>query len=181
MKIELQTKNYRLTSRLEEVIMAKLNRLDKYFLTHDTPCKVLMSQDNGKKCRMEVSINYHGANIRSELNGATMYYIIDSIQPKLERQITKHRSKLIEKYQMPSTVPEIVEMPVVDTKADKLSNEIAKVKKFPIDTIEVKEAVEELEMVGHDFYIFVNAQTGNVECVYRRKDGRVGLLQPYVE
>lgn len=180
MKIEMICKNYKLAKRLSDVMTVKLNRLDKFFPDSKTPIKVVMSTDNGKRCKMEVSINFYGAHIRSEVSGDTMYYIIDDIIPKLERQIVKHRAKLSRKQSLPLII-EDVEIEEEINKETEYFNQIAKVKKFPIQSIEVKEAVEELEMVGHDFYLFVNSATGNVEAVYRRKDGTLGLLQPYVE
>ena len=59
--------------------------------------------------------------------------------------------------------------------------EIAKVKRFEVESMTAIEAAENLEMVDHDFYLFVNEDTGNVEAVYRRKDGSIGLLQPYLD
>ncbi len=178
MKIEFQCKNSRLPDRLEEVVTAKLNRLDKYFPDGKAVAKVVLKQENGKS-KMEVSLSYRELKVRCEQSGNTMYYIIDDIVPKLERQIVKHRQRLNEKYKVPAIVVK-EDLPVLAPEEDN-TFKIAKVKKFAISSIDVKEAVEELELVGHDFYIFVNSATGNVECVYKRKDGTVGLLQPYTE
>lgn len=178
MKIEFQCKNYRLPNRLEEVVSAKLNRLDKYFPDGKATAKVVLKQDNGKS-QMEVSLSYRELKVRCEMSGNTMYYIIDDILPKLERQIVKHRERLNERYKVP-VISLKEELPILAPEEEN-SYKIAKVKKFAIQSIDVKEAAEELELVGHDFYIFVNSATGNVECVYKRKDGTVGLLQPYTE
>ena len=176
MQLEIVEKNYRASDRLEQILVAKTKKLDKYFPDGNTPCKVVLS-DLGRQCKMEISINYHGAHIRSEVVGDTMYYNIDSCLPKLERQIIKHREKLNKSYKMPERpveyefVSDVEDTPV----------EIAKVKTFEIERMTALEAAENLEMVDHDFYLFVNVDTGNVEAVYRRKDGTVGLLQPYEE
>lgn len=176
MQLEIVEKNYRSSDRLEQILVAKTKKLDKYFPDGNTPCKVVLS-DLGRQCKMEISINYHGAHIRSEVVGDTMYYNIDSCLPKLERQIIKHREKLNKSYKMPERpaeyefVSDVEDTPV----------EIAKVKTFEIERMTALEAAENLEMVDHDFYLFVNVDTGNVEAVYRRKDGTVGLLQPYEE
>jgi len=179
MKLEIISKNYRMSDRLETILKNKINRLDKYFPNSDTPVKIVLNGDD-KHCKMEVSIFYHGTQIRSEVNGDTMYYIIDDILPKIERQIVKHRAKLSERYKMPSVQNDdyMYTSEVVKEEKDYC---IAKTKKFPIQSVELKEAVENLEMLGHDFYLFVNSATGNVELVYRRKDGSVGHLQPYME
>ncbi len=175
MKLEFVVKNYRISERLNEILAAKLNKLDKYFDTKDVPCKVVLT-DLGRQCKMEVSINYHGANVRCEVIGNTMYYNIDECLPKLERQIVKHREKLCSKHKMPAHEGYEYISYVEDEKP-----EIAKVKKFAIESMTPEEAAEELDMVGHDFYLFVNSKTNNTEAVYRRKDGTVGLLSPYVQ
>ncbi len=176
MQLEIITKNYRASERLEQILTAKTKKLDKYFPDGHTPCKIVLT-DLGRQCKMEISINYHGAHIRSEVVGDTMYYNIDSCLPKLERQIVKHREKLNKSYKMPERpteyefVSDVVDTPI----------EIAKVKRFEVESMTAIEAAENLEMVDHDFYLFVNEDTGNVEAVYRRKDGSIGLLQPYLD
>ena len=176
MKLEIVAKNYRLTDRLEQILAGKTRRLDKYFPDDSTPCKIVLT-DLGRQCKMEISINYHGTHIRSEVVGDTMYYNIDACLPKLERQLVKHREKLSKSYKMPER-PAEYEF-VSDVEVTPL--EIAKVKRFEVSKMSPIEAAENLELVDHDFYLFVNAETGNVEAVYRRKDGTIGLLQPYTE
>ena len=174
MKLEIVAKNYRASDKLEQILLAKLKRLDKYFPDDATPCKVALSE-SGRQCKMEISINYHGAYIRSEVVGSNMYYNIDACLPKLERQIVKHREKLSKAYKMPERHDEYEFVSAVDD----TPVEIAKIKRFEIEEMSAIEAAENLDMVDHDFYLFVNSDTGNVEAVYRRKDGTVGLLQPY--
>ena len=176
MKLEIVAKNYRVTDKLEQILTGKTKRLDKYFPDAHTPCKVVMT-DLGRQCKMEISINYHGTHIRSEVVGDTMYYNIDAALPKLERQLVKHREKLSKSYKMPER-PAEYEF-VSDVEVTPL--QIAKTKRFAVGTMSAIEAAENLELVDHDFYLFVNSETGNVEAVYRRKDGTIGLLQPYIE
>lgn len=123
---------------------------------------------------MELSIIYEGVQVRAEVIGDTMYYNIDDCLPKIERQIVKHRGKLNKKKKMPPVddyafISEVEVEPV----------EIAKIKKFPISAMTPTEAAENLDMLGHDFYLFINEGNGNVEAVYRRKDGTIGHLQPH--
>ena len=169
-------KNYRVTDRLEQILEGKLRRLDKYFPDKETPCKVVMSE-TGRQSKMEISISYHGVYIRSEVVGDTMYYNIDSCLPKLERQLVKHREKLNKSFKMPERPSEYEFVSDVDMQPV----EINKVKRFAVKPMSAEEAAENLDMVGHDFYIFANEENGAIEVVYRRKDGSVGLLQPYVE
>ncbi len=176
MKLEIVAKNYRVTDRLEQILTNKTRRLDKYFPDASTPCKILLT-DLGRQCKMEISINYHGTYIRSEVVGDTMYYNIDACLPKLERQLVKHREKLNRSYKMPERTGDYEF--VSDVEVTPLT--IAKTKRFEIGRMSAIEAAENLELVDHDFYLFVNEQTGAVEAVYRRKDGTIGLLQPYTE
>lgn len=174
MKLEIVSKNYRVTDRLNQILSAKLKKLDKYFPDAETPCKVVLS-DLGRQCKMEISITYHGNYIRSEVIGDTMYYNIDACLPKLERQLVKHRDKLNKAYKLPDRPSEYEFVSDVDLSP----LEIAKVKRFEVARMTPAEAAENLDLVDHDFYLFVNSETDNVEAVYRRKDGTIGLLQPY--
>ena len=176
MKLEIVAKNYRASDKLEQILSAKTKRLDKYFPDDQTPCKVALSE-SGRQCKMEISINYHGTHIRSEVVGDNMYYNIDACLPKLERQIVKHREKLNKAYKLPERHDDYEFVSAVDD----TPVEIAKVKRFEVEQMTAVEAAENLDMVDHDFYLFVNSETGNVEAVYRRKDGTIGLLQPYFE
>ncbi len=173
MKLEITSKNYRVSDRLEQILTAKLKKLDKYFPDAETPCKVLLT-DLGRQCKMEISINHKGTYIRSEVVGDTMYYNIDSCLPKLERQLVKHREKISKSHKLPE--PSEFEF-VSDVDLEPVK--IAKTKRFEVSRMTALEAADNMDMLGHDFYLFVNEETGNVEAVYRRKDGSIGLLQPY--
>ena len=126
---------------------------------------------------MEIAINYHGNYIRAEVSGDTMYYNIDTCLPKIERQIIKHRDKLSKSHKMPEVPTEYEFVSDVEPRGQL---EISKVKSFEVTRMTPEEAVENLEMLDHDFYVFVNAANDNVEIVYRRKDGTIGLLRPLI-
>lgn len=176
MKLEITAKNYRVSERLEQILNAKLKKLDKYFGDGETPCKIVLS-DLGRRCKMEISVVYRGSYIRSEVVGDTMYYNIDECLPKLERQLIKVREKSSGKG---SKLPDPSEYEFVSD-VDLQPVKIAKTKRFEIERISALEAADKMDLLDHDFYLFVNEQTDNVEAVYRRKDGTIGLLQPYVK
>lgn len=176
MKLEITSKNYHVTERLEQILSGKLKKLDKYFPDGETPCKVVLT-DLGRQCKMEISISYHGSYIRSEVVGDTMYYNVDSCLPKLERQLVKHREKLNKSHKLPERPAEYEFVSEVEVEPV----QIAKTKRFGVARMTAIEAAENMDMLGHDFYLFINEETDNVESVYRRKDGSIGLLQPYEE
>lgn len=169
MKLDFLTKNYNASQRLIEVLTTKLDRLDKYF-EEGASAKVVLS-DNGKACKMEISIYGDNTTVRTEATGKTMYYNIDSCLPKLERQIVKAHSRHQTKRKIDTNYMYVSE---VDTELVP----ITRVKQFDVARMTSLEAAQQLDMVDHDFYIFVNIDTDNVEVVYRRRDGDVGHLQP---
>ena len=178
MRLEITTRNYTMRGNFKDILEKKIHKLDKYFPNDDAEAKVVLST-NGKSCRMEITVSSNGRQFRTEVDGNTMYYAIDDALPKLERQILKHKGKLTDK--AGAAAPEFGEFAFVTGVEEEKTPEIVKTKKCEIYAIDVKDAVEELEMVGHDFYVFVNRATDNVEIVYRRHDGKIGLLQPYVK
>ena len=173
MKTEIVAKNYRVSDRLREIVELKVAKLDKYFPNNAATAKVVMT-DLGRQCKMELSIIYEGVQVRAEVIGDTMYYNIDDCLPKIERQIVKHRGKLNKKKKMP-----VVDDYAFISDVEMETVEIAKTKKFPISAMTPLEAAENLDMLGHDFYLFINDANNNVEFVYRSKDGTIGHLQPH--
>ena len=104
-----------------------------------------------------------------------MYDNIDLLIPKLERQISKYRDRLISKQSKKVAPVQVEEEEVVPQEK---AGKVVKVKNFDISIITVDEAVEELELLDHDFYVFVNAENNKVSVVYKRHDGDYGLLTP---
>lgn len=169
MKLDFLTKNYKVSNRLEEVLQRKLDRLDKYFDSEPT-AKVVLS-DNGKGCKMELSVAGSDIMVRSEAVCDTMYYCIDNCMPKLERQIVKLHSRRQDKKHVDADYMYVAEV-------DTALVPITRVKKFDISSMTPEDAAQQLDVVDHDFYMFVNVYTGNVELVYRRRDGDAGHLVP---
>ncbi len=174
MRIELISKGYNEGNRLVSVIEKKLSKFDKYF--HDeATAKIKLSTVGKDKYTMEVTIINGGQLVRSEVTSANMYDNIDLLIPKLERQIAKYRDRMLSK-QPKKALPFKVEEEVAEV--DEKPGKIVKVKNFDISIITVDEAVAELELLDHDFYVFVNAENNKVSVVYKRHDGDYGLLTP---
>lgn len=148
MRLEITTRNYTMRGNFKDILEKKIHKLDKYFPNDDAEAKVVLST-NGKSCRMEITVSSNGRQFRTEVDGNTMYYAIDDALPKLERQILKHKGKLTDK--AGAAAPEFGEFAFVTGVEEEKTPEIVKTKKFEIYAIDVKDAVEELEMVGHDF------------------------------
>lgn len=175
MKIELVSKNYNEGSRLVSVIEKKLGKLDKYF-SGDADALVKLSTVGNDKFTMEITVRFGGYIARAEVTGSNMYDNIDLILPKLEKQIARFRDR------MNSKVPKkaLPLKPDVEEAAAprEYYGNIVKEKHFDISIVTVDEAIAEMELLDHDFYVFVNAENNRVSVVYKRRDGDYGLITP---
>lgn len=175
MKIELVSKNYNEGSRLVSVIEKKLGKLDKYF-SGDADALVKLSTVGNDKFTMEITVRFGGYIARAEVTGSNMYDNIDLILPKLEKQIARFRDR------MNSKVPKKALPLKTDVEGAAAPREyygnIVKEKHFDISIVTVDEAIAEMELLDHDFYVFVNAENNRVSVVYKRHDGDYGLITP---
>ncbi len=176
MTIEIvNKKNYEASEKLKEVIRKKVGKLDKYF--DDTKVvKVLLKKENDE-CNMEICVQYDKSFMRAAVGGENMFDIIDIVLPKFERQILKHRSKLQQKVKANA----FKEAPLyLKSVPEEKETKIARVKEFDMFPMSVTEAAEELDLLGHDFYVFLDEKTELISVIYHRDDGDYGLIRPKV-
>ena len=172
MEIKFISKNYKISDKLKDIIEKKLQKLEKYF-TKDTTIKVACSEQNDI-CKLEITINSAGFFIRSEVSSDNMYNNIDLSMPKLERQIVKNTKKYKNKFasnDLFDALEFLDEEPQIETK------KVVKKKTFELDPMTVEDAEAYMEAVGHSFYVFLNAETGEINVLYKRNDGNLGLIE----
>ena len=186
MEIKIRGKNVELTPALKEYIEEKIGSLDKY-LDQINIVDVSLTVEKNKSIentqKAEVTVHVNGSVIRGEEASISMYSSVDIVIEKLERQLKKYKSRIytsmrdrksdrrgkgIPKEAMFITEPEIE------------SNEpiIARTKVVNLRPMSTGEATLQMELLGHDFHLFLNSDTGGVNLVYRRRDGNYGLLIP---
>lgn len=173
MRIEINSKNYRLDENLKNLITKKLNKFDKYF-TNEANAKVKLSKIKNDKFSMEISIDanktiFRSANISDEMN-----VNLDIILPRLERQIVKFRNKLDDKYKQSQKIPAIYDE---NNEVAMDDGKVVKVKNFDISVISISDAIEHMEMLNHTFYVFINKDDDKTCVLYRRNDGDYGLIE----
>ena len=173
MKIEFIEKNYDISNKLSEIITKKVNKLDKYF-GENAKARVVCKLEN-KTYKLELTITNDGLLYRAEVVGENMYENIDFALPKIEKQIIKQSEKKKDKFK--KNAFDEIELLFLEEKPDMKVKEIYKKKTFDLDPITVEDAEYELENVDHDFYIFLNAETGKVNVLYKRKDEKLGLIE----
>ena len=173
MKITISGKNIEVTEGLRAAVEDKLSKLEKYF-TPDTACKVTLSVEKDRQ-KMEVTIPMKGHIIRAEQQSDDMYVTIDLVVDIIEAQLKKYRKKLIDKQQNTESLRrEFVE----EDAADDEEIRIVRVKKFGMKPMFPEDACVQMELLGHNFFVFSNAQTGEVNVVYKRADRSYGLFEP---
>lgn len=175
MKIELVSKSYNEGSRLVSVIEKKLGKLDKYF-SGDADALVKLSTVGNDKFTMEITVRFGGYIARAEVTGSNMYDNIDLILPKLEKQIARFRDRMNSKVPK-KALPLKTDVEEAAAPREYYGN-IVKEKHFDISIVTVDEAIAEMELLDHDFYVFVNAENNRVSVVYKRRDGDYGLITP---
>ncbi len=172
MKINITGKNFTTYQRLEDTIEKKFDKLGKYF-SDDITVNVVLSQERGKD-KIEVTINAKGAVFRAEEVSQDVYEGIDRAVDKLARQMSKFKGKLQKRYNdnkalkfevLPDFEEEVEEVKVVKTK------------KFQLEPMTVEEAILQMEMLQHDFFVFLDMESDSVNVVYSRKDGNYGVLE----
>lgn len=173
MQIEILAKNFKASDKLLDIVEKKLSKLDKYF-QDDSTCKVCMKQE-AKTCKTEVTIDYKGNLIRSEVASDNFYNNIDVVIPKIQKQIYKYKSKL-SKNLRDNVVFDEKEFEEQESEVN--YDKLVKTKKFEMRPMSVQHAIEELNLLGHSFYVFLDAETNQIRVIYRRLSGDIGMIVP---
>lgn len=177
MRIEFVSKNYKLADKLKELIEKKIARFDKYF-KRQARAKVVLSQVGNDKYTMEITIDCNSTMVRSEVTTPNMYDNIDLVLPKIENQIRKGRNRIRSKLNAGFDFSGDVIYEVNKEQEDTPKGKIVRMKKFELAVISPEDAILEMELLGHSFFIFMNGNTGKVALVYKRDNGDYGLLEP---
>ncbi len=186
MKVQVRGKGVQVTEALRDYADKKVNKLTHHFerLVGATVTETIQ----GKQHRVEVQIDGDGIILRGEEHGDDMYVAIDRVVDKLERQMQKRKGRQYAKNghhhhhghhdgaASPRTAP--VQIDGLTDDDAPVTGRIVRTKRFAIKPVSPAEAVEQMELLSHDFFVFENAQTGQVNVLYRREDANFGLLEP---
>ena len=174
MKFIISGRNIDITDGLRTAVEDKLGKLERYF-TADTEIIVTLSVEKERQ-KIEVTIPVKGNIIRSEQVSNDMYVSIDVVEEIIERQLRKYKTKIINKKQNVETFqPEFIEK---DYEDDTNEIKIIRTKKFGFKPMYPEDACVQMELLGHNFFVFLNAETEEVNVVYKRKGNTYGLIEP---
>ena len=173
MRYTITGRNIDVTPGLREAVIEKIGKLERYF-NQDTEAIITLSVTKDRQ-KIEVTIPVKGHIIRAEEQSTDMYVSIDLVEEIIERQLKKYKRKLIDKKQTPVDFSELF---VQEESEPDDEIKIEKVKKFAMKPMDPEEACVQMELLGHSFYVFLNAETEEVNVVYKRKGHTYGLIEP---
>ncbi|MFD2116966.1 ribosome hibernation-promoting factor, HPF/YfiA family [Paenibacillus yanchengensis] len=179
MNYNVRGQNIEVTEALRDYVEKKLSRLDRYFETPvASEVNVTLSVTKGQHT-VEVTIPMVGTMLRAEEKSEDMYASIDGVVDKLERQIRKYKTKINRKFRQNSGVKALFKeetgSAVGIAEDDEL--ELVRRKQFMLKPMDVEEAILQMNMIGHNFFVFANAENKEVNVVYKRSDGKYGLIE----
>jgi putative sigma-54 modulation protein len=174
MKITITGRNIELTEGLKSAVEEKLNKLDRYF-TPDTDAQVTLSVEKDRQ-KVEVTIPTKGHIIRSEQVSNDMYISIDLAEEAIERQLLKYRTKIISKKL--NAAANFKAEYLQDQEEQDEEVKIVRTKRYDLKPMYPEDACIQMELSGHDFFVFVNAETDEVNVVYKRKGNTYGIIEP---
>lgn len=177
MKVEIVQKNYDSSDKLSDLIIKKTSKLSKYF-DENAVIKVLLKKEKDIY-KMEITAMFNGSFIRSEINGENMYDNIDILLPKIEKQVIKNKEKLKKKFKENAFKDK--DYLYLQSIEQEKPSKISKIKSFEVVPQLLEDAIDEMNMLEHDFYVFLNEKTNKLQIVYRRNDGDIGVLEPVVK
>lgn len=173
MKFVIVGKNIEVTEGLRAAVEDKIGKLEKFF-TEETEVHVTLSVEKDRQ-KIEVTIPVKGSIIRSEQVSSDMYVSIDLVEEIIERQLKKYKNKLVDKKQGADYFrQDFIEKDFMDEEEVK----IIRTKKFDIKPMYPEDACVQMELLGHSFFVFYNAETDQVNVVYKRKGNTYGLIEP---
>ena len=173
MRFTISGKNLEVTDSMRKAVIDKLGKLERYF-NPDTKVIVTMSVEKERQ-KIEVTIPLKGNVIRSEQVSNDMYVSIDLVEEVIERQLKKYKSKRIKRHQEAAAFKrEYIERSYFDEEDIR----IVRKKQFDLKPMYPEDACVQMELLGHNFYVFINAETEQIAVVYKRKGSTYGMIEP---
>ena len=178
MKTTIISKQMNVSQAVNDRIIRKANKMERY-LDQNTELLVRLSKQKNNRRTCEITVPFEGVMLRAEAsNEDNLYVSIDQALAKLERQIHKHRTKLGKRLREDAfKAPDYEYVEEMDETADH-PRKVVRTKTFPVRPMSVEDAILQMELLGHGFFVFVNADTDRTNVLYLRKDGDLGLMEP---
>ena len=180
MKTTITAKNMVVTPGINDRVMKKISKMSRY-LNPNTEIFVRLTREKNNRRTCEITVPAGGVTLRAEAtNDDNLYVSIDQALAKLERQIHKHRTKLDKRLREDAFNPAELEYDAdaASSVEEATARKVVRRKNFPVRPMSVEDAILQMELLGHSFFVFVNVETDRTNVLYLRKDGDLGLMEP---
>jgi len=178
--ITIHGRNLEITPRLREYVEKKVGKLDRYLPTISS-ARMDLAMENTRSAQhrhiAQLTIWTRGRILRAEERTDDIFASIDAVMDKMYRQIARYKGKRQDRFRAGGELP-LPEEYLEELEEEEEEARIVRVKRFEVVPMTEEEAIEQMELLGHDFFVFYNADTESINVLYRRKDGHYGLLQP---
>ena len=172
MKVIITSKNFNTSDHLKETIEKKFEKLNKYF-SKDIVANVMISMERGKQ-KLEATINARGMIFRAEESTTDVYEAIDRVTEKLSTQMSRFKTKLQKKHKDNKEFS-FADIPEYEGEPEEIK--VVKTKKFELEPMTTEEAIMQMELLHHNFFVFLNMESDSINVVYKRKNNDYGLLE----
>ncbi|NUQ38361.1 MAG: ribosome-associated translation inhibitor RaiA [Caldilineales bacterium] len=185
MKLTILAHNVEVTDWLNQYVEKKVGKLDRYLPDIDE-ARVELREEKTRSASdravAQVTLRSPRTILRAEERTGDMFASIDAVTDKLERRIERFKGKTARNSKravaQASAIAQTITPLPSEEDVEELGGRIVRIKRFPVLPMDANEAIEQMELLGHDFYLFLNAESGGVNVVYRRRGGDFGVLQP---
>jgi putative sigma-54 modulation protein len=182
MELQIIGKNFDITQDMDDYLNKKVSKLIR-FLPNIDEAKAELSEEKTKspehRFTVQVTLRIRGTILRGEEKGSSINAAIDAVIESLARQVKRYKGKLQSKKRgVALTKQTRISRTTVTTDKAEIFPELVKVKRFQVKLMSTEEATEQMELLNHDFFLFLNSDTAALNLVYRRKDGNYGLIEP---
>lgn len=188
MQLVVKGKNFVISDRIRDYVEKKIGKLDRYLPDIDET-RVEITEEKTKSAKdrkiVQITLRTSGTILRAEERSDAIYTCIDAVVDKIHRQIVRYKGKRIDRWhghahnkQAPAELIPELEPEVLEALAEEQEREIVRVKRFMVHPMSAEEAIEQMQLLGHSFYVFYNDAVGRMNVLYRRSDSNYGLLDP---
>lgn len=175
MEVQITGKNVEVSPPVREYLERKLSKVER-LLPRVLEFKAELKQEHARSADdrfvAQVTVNIGGTLLRGETRAVNLFTAIDEVAEVMERQAQRFKGRLYDRKRPAQVRP---------APAPQGETIIVRTKRFPVRPLAAEDAVEQMELLGHDFFLFVNPDSGQLNLVYRRKDGKYGLIEPAME
>lgn len=180
MEITVRGKNLELTPALRQYAEKRMSKIERFFDDVPVSANAVISAERGRYI-VEVTVSVNGILLRGEEATGDAFASVDLVLEKLEKQIEKFKTRITRRLRVARRAAERAEAPAPAVEPSEEETErprVVRVKRFAFKPMSVEEAILQMDLLGHDFFVFTNAETDRVSIVYRRRDGNYGLIEP---